>query len=116
MVDINGQLAFTVHSFAETHPDATIFLFDNYSLSIRVHGHPSDYPETENMKKMEGFCFPYAENRDDLNTNDPLCGEPLERWFWRDDEHMTEPYHRLMARMIVEEMDSIEKAFPHEFY
>lgn len=105
LVDFNGHLAFLAHQFAETHRDASVFFFDSYTLGIRVRGDPTAYPETSVFRRMEGFCWPYAERKDELDTDDARCGDRLVNFYWRDGEHQTEPYHRLIARLMVELME-----------
>lgn len=76
------------------------------------------------VEKLEGYCYPYAEERPagqmaGLATRDvfdELCEVGMERWFWRDEMHHTEPYERLLARKIVELLDDPGQRLPYEFY
>ena len=70
-------------------------------------------------EKIEGYCYPYAEDRHRGRTRDvidDLCIIPMDHWFWRDDKHHTEPYEQLLARSIVDHMKEPKNRFPLEFY
>ena len=114
IVQYNGRLAFMAHRFAETHPDASIFIFNNHAMSLRIKDDPTHYVETETIQKVEGYCYPYAESKWWAATKDvydDLCTYPLDGYLWRDDYH-----HKLMARLIVEHLSDTKHRLPFEFY
>lgn len=112
------------HKFAEEHSDANVFVLDQHALSLAVRREPTSFPETAMVEKFEGYCFPYAEERPagqmaGLATKevyDELCGVSMDKWFWRDESHHTEPMQRLLARKIVELLEDKSKRLPFEFY
>ncbi|KAB8346153.1 hypothetical protein FH972_023199 [Carpinus fangiana] len=116
LTDMNGRLVFMAHMFAESHLDATVFFFDNYRLGINIRSSPKDFEETKEINRLEGFCYPYAISRDVIDTDNELCGAPLRHFYWRDEQHQTEGYHRAQARLMREEMADIRNALPYEFY
>lgn len=122
IVDFDGRLAFAVQSFAHEHPDTTVFFYDNLRLSVLTrldvqdHTDTDYFPEMKDVIKPEGYCYFYADRNKEVIEFDPLCGVALNQFYWRDEHHMTEPYHRLLARMIVEHMNDLSNAFPLEFY
>lgn len=115
-VDINGRLAFTTQSFALNHPDATVFFFNNLKYSVNTRVDPTDYPETKEIVRMEGYCYFYSDRSQEVVEDTEACGNKLEQFYWRDEMHHTQPYHRLIARMMVQEMRDLENALPYEFY
>lgn len=104
-----------MQDFSHDHPDATIFFFDNLKLSVNTRKDVGTYPETSKIQRQEGYCYFYADKRDVIE-NDPACMNDLSEFYWRDDIHHTEPYHRLMARLMVEHMKELNNALPYEFY
>lgn len=70
-------------------------------------------------EKIEGYCYPYAEDWHRGETKDvvdDLCVTPMDHWFWRDDTHHTEPYEKLLARLVVEHLGDRGARLPLEFY
>ena len=116
LVDFNGRLAFAVQSFAHEHLDATVFFVDTIKMAVAVRVNPQNFPETTHLKKMEGFCYPYADRNKDMIQYDAICKYDLAEYHWRDDEHQTEPWHRLLARKCVEQMNDTSNALPMVFY
>ena len=115
LVDLNGRLAFAAHAFAHDHPDATVFFFDNLHHSIMTRNDVHYYPETSGIKREEGYCYFYAD-RKEVVEDDDACHNPLREFYWRDETHHTEPFHKLMARLMVEQMKDTTTAMPYEFY
>ena len=119
IVHHNGRLAFAAHRFAERHIDANVFLFDQHKMSLAVRRDAQQFPETAMYEKIEGYCYPYAEDRHRGETKDivdDLCKIPMDHWFWRDDAHQTEPYEKLLARQIVDHISDPSNRMPLEFY
>lgn len=112
-VDTNARLAFHIQHFARKHPDATVFFYDVHRVSIRSRIDPTFYPETAGIKRKEGYCYFYADKKDVVEDDD-ACQNPLREFYWRDETHHTEPFHRLMARHAVELMSDLKNAFPLE--
>lgn len=119
IVQYNGRLAFMAHTFAERHLDTNVFVFNNHNLSINVRREPKRFPDTASYTKLKGFCFPYIHDHwwtDTAGVFDESCKVPLNQYFWRDDMHVTEPYHKLMARQIVDLLKDPRQRLPLEFY
>lgn len=118
IVDFNGRLAFMAHQFAESHPDANVFFFDNLRLTVSVRDNPQHFPETKAIKYREGYC---VNTKADLRRHDAKatvqadCEKELDQWYWRDKMHATESSQRLQARMMVEHMQA-GVMLPYEFY
>lgn len=76
---------------------ANIFLFDQHKLSLAVRRNPSAFPETAILSRLEGFCFPYAEEmpahmwagQPTRDVFHEACDVGMESWFWRDEMHHT---------------------------
>lgn len=120
IVDFNGRIAFEASQFAEAHPDASVFYFDAHHLSLLIRRSPYRFPETASLVKMEGYCYFYADKNYPKNhlgvTFIEECGVDISQWYWRDDVHMTEPFHKLLAKLMVEMIADSEKRLPYEFY
>ena len=115
LVDLSGRIAFMAQSFAHDHPEATVFFFNNLKYAISTRSGVRNFPETAQIKREEGYCFFYSDRKETIQF-DPACKNELTEFYWRDDVHHTEPYNRLMGRLMVGEMMIMENALPYEFY
>lgn len=125
-VDMNARIAFGVQMFAHRHLDATVWIFNTLKMSTRARTTPfSGFPELSGVTRIEGYCYPYAEKDDwpigehgEVWVWDDLCRDPLNAFYWRDQTHMTGPWHRLLGRLIVELLDGKDgdARLPLEFY
>ena len=116
LMDLNGRLAFMTQLFAHRHTeDATVFFYNNHKVSVLTRNDPKTFEETKGIKRLEGYCYFY-EDRKELIEFDPACLNPLDEFYWRDTRHHTEPFHRLMAKNIVELLSDVHNALPYEFY
>ncbi|KAL9050138.1 MAG: hypothetical protein Q9162_006809 [Coniocarpon cinnabarinum] len=116
LMDLNGRLAFMTQLFAHQHAeDATVFFYNNHKTSILTRNDPKTFEETKGIQRLEGYCYFYEDKREVIDF-DPACLNPLPEFYWRDTRHHTEPFHRLMARIIVELLSDTRNALPYEFY
>lgn len=116
LTDLNGRIAFMVQLFAHAHAeDATVFFYNNHKTSIITRNDAKTFEETKGIQRMEGYCYFYEDKKEVIEF-DPACKNPLEEFYWRDTKHHTEPFHRLMARTIVELLEDVSNALPYEFY
>ena len=116
LMDLNGRLAFMTQLFAHQHTDdATVFFYNNHKTSIITRNDPKSFEETKGIQRLEGYCYFYEDKKEVIDF-DPACRNPLDEFYWRDTRHHTQPYHRLMARLIVELVSDVRNALPYEFY
>lgn len=119
IVQYNARLAFLGHMFAEKHPDANVFVFNTHKASLTVRLEPTRFPETAMYNHLFGYCFPYADDIwwvETAKVFDPGCTDGLINYFWRDEFHYSEPFQQLMARLMVELLNSPDQRLPQEFY
>lgn len=115
----NSRLAFLAHRFGEAHSDVNIWMYNTHKTSLTVRLEPTRFPETRMYNHLFGYCFPYADDVWWVATEyvfDPGCTDGLINYLWRDEWHYSEPFQRLMAKQIVELLQSPEQRLPLEFY
>lgn len=117
IVEFNSRLAFALHGLAYSLPDANFWLFDAERMTFQVRADPQRHKETAAYKHTEGFCYLYADEwnlRENLDTNQAACDGKLDEYYWRDTIHMTEPLHRLHARLVVHMLQDRSALLPCE--
>lgn len=98
--DFNVNLAHMVSTFSNTHPDATMFEFDTYSLFHQLLDDPCSYDQTCPLQVTTTMCQKYRLEREDSYKNDPECEAPADKYFWLTEVHPSFRVHEAMARAV----------------
>ena len=94
------MLADTVNAFRTSHPDATVYVLDTYSLFNQVLDDPSSFQITSVLRNTTDACEAYQSSTNET-LYDPSCGVPRNEYFWADYLHPTSTVDDLIASQML---------------
>ncbi|KAH7115894.1 hypothetical protein B0J11DRAFT_113022 [Dendryphion nanum] len=102
--DFNDRITDMARRFDQRHRDATIFLFDTFSLFNAVMDNPRSRPETIGYTNTTGFCAAYSRRTYNEEESNSSCGAPQKEFLWLDALHPTTPIHTAMASEVAAQL------------
>ncbi|KAF2488492.1 hypothetical protein BU16DRAFT_228157 [Lophium mytilinum] len=105
IADFNARITHLASSLRSTHADATVFVYDTYSLFNKVLDNPKSLPQTKGYKNTTAYCDAYANGTPEWDSFNATCGIPVNEYFWLNSLHPTYPMHDAIAAAIVKLID-----------
>ena len=96
----NSNTTEMVLQFRNTHPDATVFLFDLYDLWNQILDDPCSHEPTCGIEVTDTFCEGYMYEQEDTYLFDPACKYPVSSYFWLNSMHPSWRVHDATAKAI----------------
>ncbi|KAE8154434.1 hypothetical protein BDV25DRAFT_147694 [Aspergillus avenaceus] len=82
------------------HSDATVFLYDAYTLFDEVIDNPSKYEQTSVYKNTTSHCEAYKNGTPEIDTKWDNCTYAADEYLWINNLHPTSPIHDLLAEQV----------------
>lgn len=106
----NYRLSSLAYYLSKRYPDATSFYFDTNFLFTLVLDDPTRFPETAGYRNSTAYCEAYLEwvmtrsisTPGTMSYYDPVCGVPIDQYFWLNTLHPTYPMHNFLSSQITQ--------------
>ena len=106
----NYRLSSLAYYLSQRYPDATPSYFDTNFLFTLVLDDSTRFPETAGYRKTTTYCEAYLEwvmtrsiyAPGTMSYYDPVCGVPIDQYFWLNTLHPTYPMHNFLASQITQ--------------
>lgn len=97
----NTALANMVNMMRQSHPDATVFLYDAWTTFSDVITDPTSRQGTSNLSTTATWCDQYIDTDDPYACNSDCKYGCVEQYMWQDYIHPTWVIHEVLASEIV---------------